>query len=855
MNYLYSKEFLSKLDKTNHKEVYAKVIALDFNENPTQMITGRVTAGSVNVDGSSAVRRTCSVTVVAATNQNEFQYDDYLWGLNTKFKLEIGLKNMIDRNYPDIIWFPQGIYVLTSFNLSRSATNFTVNLSGKDKMCLLNGEIGGTLNSSIDFGTIEEIDKFDNTVIRKLSLKDIIRNIVHVYGNEPYHNIIINDLDILGKELLEYRYDESLYLYRPAENGSYYTNVLMESNKVNLSYIDDKGKEQFIENKTLKDSPLPSSHLELLTNNLSHDVPDAKVVYNVEKIGSSVKKTPYYFTKINYGDTAGYRITDLVYAGDLIANVGESITSVLDKIKNMLVEYEYFYNLDGQFIFQKKPCFISTPWALISQDGEEQAPSYAYHTSQTLDYTFFQTELISALSNNPNLANVKNDFTVKGERTGVSGAKIPIHLRYAIDEKPIEYKAICVEENNAEVDAYNQKYNTDLKYQPNPILYQSSDDYFYDKTKKIMKCDWREVLYQMAQDYYKYNHLSDFEQRVAAANPDLFPFGITGYEVYYIDIYSFWRELYYPEVLSEFDIINDEWTSLKEWVENRKGRLYGTEVDWSENLYGGMEQHIATLNNLLETEDPDKYNEAKDLVDKWNKAGKYDLYEDAKKKERIEEPTLYLNALQALYYKEKSELTEKEIKLEDLESQKNKLESYKKENFYTSGNRINWNKNVYERPSLLNFWFDFLDSSADLSKYSVHNIGSRPKAIQDTNIKSIYFRETPEILFTELEEEVKENTPLRVIQVPFIETMFTISAQGKSAKERLDELIYQHSGMIETASITTVPIYYLQPNNRVKIVDNDTKLNGDYTITKITIPLTYNGMMTLSLTKVIDSVI
>jgi hypothetical protein len=61
--------------------------------------------------------------------------------------------------------------------------------------------------------------------------------------------------------------------------------------------------------------------------------------------------------------------------------------------------------------------------------------------------------------------------------------------------------------------------------------------------------------------------------------------------------------------------------------------------------------------------------------------------------------------------------------------------------------------------------------------------------------------------------------------------------------------------MIETATVTTVPIYYLQPNNRIKIVDSDTKLSGDFTITKITIPLTYNGMMTLSLTKVIDSII
>ena len=45
------------------------------------------------------------------------------------------------------------------------------------------------------------------------------------------------------------------------------------------------------------------------------------------------------------------RKTDLTYPGDLIANIGESITSVLDKIRNMLVEFEYFYDLNGQFVF------------------------------------------------------------------------------------------------------------------------------------------------------------------------------------------------------------------------------------------------------------------------------------------------------------------------------------------------------------------------------------------------------------------------------------------------------------------------------------------------------------------------
>ena len=85
--------------------------------------------------------------------------------------------------------------------------------------------------------------------------------------------------------------------------------------------------------------------------------------------------------------------------------------------------------------------------------------------------------------------------------------------------------------------------------------------------------------------------------------------------------------------------------------------------------------------------------------------------------------------------------------------------------------------------------------------------------------------------------------------------MFSISAQGKSAKERLDELLYQHSYSVESATITTIPIYYLQPNTRVYLYDEATKLNGDYIVSKITIPLAYNGTMQLTTTKAAENII
>ena len=121
---LYDKEFLLKLDKAKNKTIFARITALTFQEYPIETIEGRVTQGSVNIDGNSAVRRSCSLTIVA----QDFQYNDFYWGLNTKFKLEVGVENNIDSSYPNIIWFKQGIYLITSFNTSRSTNNFSISI-------------------------------------------------------------------------------------------------------------------------------------------------------------------------------------------------------------------------------------------------------------------------------------------------------------------------------------------------------------------------------------------------------------------------------------------------------------------------------------------------------------------------------------------------------------------------------------------------------------------------------------------------------------------------------------------------------------------------------------------------------
>lgn len=786
---LYDKEFLLKLDKSKNKTIYARITALQFNESPIEYIEGRVTGGSINIDGASAIRRTCSLTMVA----QDFDYNDYYWGLNTKFKLEVGLENLVDSTYPDIIWFNQGIYLITSFNTSRSTNNFTISINGKDKMCLLNGEVSGSLESSVDFGTIEEESADGVWTIRKIPIPEIIRNAVHVYAGEPYWNIVINDLDTYGLELLEYRYNIPMYLYR-RPNSIVFDNVIIENNS-SVFYIED-GNGGY---KDVKLKDLDYNHLDLLVDTLTGS-PTPQYVY--DKVDNEY--IPYVFAKIEYGQTAGYRVTDLTYAGDLIANIGESLTSVLDKIKNMLVEFEYFYDLDGRFVFQKKRSFINTLWTPISTDEQgNYVVMENLMTASATAYTFSGGELITAFNNNPNLLNMRNDYSIWGQRTGVSGAAIPVHMRYAIDNKPKKYTQITVDdlESKLVIDNYNLKHGTTLTGRSSSeVTTFTAEEY-----------DWREIVYQMALDYYKYNILDDFELRLIKANPE-YPTGQTGYEPYYIDMQGFWRQLYNPSLQSDIRKAEDDIKSLEQIT-----------IDLSKEI-ADLEMRISELNQKLldDTISEDEYSE---MVEN-------------KEKLRIKRDRLGVT---------ETNLASLNEQLEDLKSDI--------ENYYQDGDRKYWNRDVFESPETINFWFDFLDTPGELQQFNVKTVGSRSKAINDSTVKSIYFRETPSVIFTNNISEEDWLTGYKYIQVPEanMESMFTISAQGKSAKNRLDELIYQHGYCIESATINAIPVYYLEPNTRIYLHDEETNLDGDYIISKITLPLSYNGTMSITATKAAES--
>ena len=84
--------------------------------------------------------------------------------------------------------------------------------------------------------------------------------------------------------------------------------------------------------------------------------------------------------------------------------------------------------------------------------------------------------------------------------------------------------------------------------------------------------------------------------------------------------------------------------------------------------------------------------------------------------------------------------------------------------------------------------------------------------------------------------------------------LFNISSQGKSAVDVMQEFINNYLYCVESISITSVPIYQLQPNTRIMVYDEKSKINGEYLVNRISIPLAFNGTMSISATKSAETI-
>ena len=134
-------------------------------------------------------------------------------------------------------------------------------------------------------------------------------------------------------------------------------------------------------------------------------------------------------------------------------------------------------------------------------------------------------------------------------------------------------------------------------------------------------------------------------------------------------------------------------------------------------------------------------------------------------------------------------------------------------------------------------------------------IGDRAKSVNDNMVKAIYFREIPNTIFVKDLATAQRKSGYTYMQYQEnMSNLFTMSTQGKCAVDVMEEWINNYVYAIESANITTIPIYHLQPNTRINIADPNSKINGNYIVSRLSIPLTYNGTMSITATKVADRV-
>jgi len=63
-------------------------------------------------------------------------------------------------------------------------------------------------------------------------------------------------------------------------------------------------------------------------------------------------------------------------------------------------------------------------------------------------------------------------------------------------------------------------------------------------------------------------------------------------------------------------------------------------------------------------------------------------------------------------------------------------------------------------------------------------------------------------------------------------------------------MLYDYSYFNNSITMSSVPIYYLEPNSIISVDDNLSNIHGYFTLSKFTIPLTYNGTMSITAVKI-----
>lgn len=429
-DFMNDRSFLLKLNQHKVREYLAAIMVLDFEtENPIARLEGKVVSGSMTVAANSAVRKTCSLTIVFDEDTKNITDINNLIAIDKKISLSLGLKNPFYHlpqyaQYGEELWFKQGLFVITRASSSISVSSAQVSIELQDKMAFLNGTCGGTLPANTSFHDRIIYDKDGNYTTEYPLIKEIIFEAVNHYGGEHPSRIVIEDVPDVGRKVVRWR-------------GSTPINFQSE--------IDAK-------------------------NSGRSFVIAAPPVAGFENT--------YY-----QGDLVGYRETPLTYPGELILKMGQTVTNLLDEIVSTLGNYEYFYDAEGIFHFRQIKNYQATgvtplnydptitvevvdSQGNISQqtqnlDKSLQSLYFPRYTDDAFINEFADQNLVTQIGYNPDYSKIKNDFICWGTKQDDSNSEVMVRYHLAIDVRPKDIpKPITEEEIEVIRDNYSLCHKT-----------------------------------------------------------------------------------------------------------------------------------------------------------------------------------------------------------------------------------------------------------------------------------------------------------------------------------------------------------------------------------------------------------
>lgn len=792
--------FLSKVDNFLNQRQYINMTLLDWHERPIKEIDGIISSGSISKDGSSSVRRTASLSCSVdggSYNVDEMEMD---FSLNKKIFIEIGVKNETDQ-YPEwpILWFPQGVFYINSFSMN-SATSSAVNLTLqlKDKMCLLNGDVGGTLPSTVQFDKMTT-QLADGTITEQDVLYyNIITELVHHWGGEDLNNIIIQDVPLRIRRVMQWNGENDIY----------------------LSYLNNNG---------LKDSY--QFHLDQPTDS--------------DRLFSTYSK----------GDDVGYVYSDFIPTGEITGAAGDTVCTVLDTIKNQLGNYEYFYDVYGIFHFREIRNYLNITQSDILlqemgnagrhinlEEGQFQLDTgseiqyLVETTNEKTVYSFSDATNLTSITVTPSYENIKNDFVINGIRQSTTSDKqYLIRYRCVIDEKPEITHYV-----NSTIGTNSQKYNTVLDWTQlqsgipyvgaygefDDVIYYTHPETFNDQT--ILEVNRLGKWY----DNWVTVETTDEENKTTTVDSLMLP-NVGNMDQIYRTIneegvseFWLWTGSSYQKVYLKNDPSNEEEEPKPPIVysstiaDETAGFCLGPyyPIDWRTFLYlYGIEANALGL-------DPGPYYQ--DIYSFW--PNEYNLRRDKQCffGEESDGSIHYKSLAQGNFFFDIIDANSSSLGMYSVQNIGRRMDVYHEDNI-----------NCLFRPEIPNVVFLNMDDPSQ--NWSENTTVTELRDIT-TSI---------EMLAAQREECILNGQPW--VQVPNdVFANLTTGGYMNSAYEALRYELFAHTKYQKVVSVTALPVFYLEPNSRVEVSDHSTNTYGDFMIQNINLTLGPGANMSASLSEV-----